>query len=87
MNDSTRLRLSQPTFTSVVVKWYIELQGASFYNFHDLATIFLNHFQLLSSMMFELTLCLVLGKIILLISLATSKSGREEENYEGLDSS
>ena len=36
----------QHTLTGNAAKWYIELTGGSFDNFGDLATIFLNHFQL-----------------------------------------
>jgi hypothetical protein len=28
------------------MKWYIELDGSTFHTFHDLALVFLNHFQL-----------------------------------------
>ena len=36
----------QRTLTGNVAKWYIELTGGSFATFGDMATTFLNHFQL-----------------------------------------
>ena len=46
IDDSNRLRLFQHTLTGNAAKWYTELAGGSFDTFGDLATIFLNHFQL-----------------------------------------
>jgi hypothetical protein len=46
MDDYTRPILFQCTFTMVFAKWYIKLHGSSFHNFHVLAIVFLNHFQL-----------------------------------------
>ena len=46
IDDSIRLRLFQITLTRNATKWYIELTGGSFSTFGDLATMFLNHFQL-----------------------------------------
>jgi len=45
-DDSIRLRLFQCTLIGLAVNWYIELPRASFYNFSQLATSFLTHFQL-----------------------------------------
>lgn len=45
-DDWIRLRLFQRTLIGLVAKWYIELPRASFYNFSQLATSFLTHFQL-----------------------------------------
>ena len=45
-DDSIHLRLFQRTLIGLVVKWYIELPRATFYNFSQLATSFLTHFQL-----------------------------------------
>jgi len=45
-DDSIRLRLFQRTLIGLAAKWYIELPRASFYNFSQLATSFLTHFQL-----------------------------------------
>ena len=44
--DYVWLRLFQRTLTGVAHKWYIELPFIAYHCFHDLATIFLNHFQL-----------------------------------------
>jgi len=46
-DDSIRLRLFQRTLIGLAAKWYIELPRASFYDFSQLATSFLTHFQLL----------------------------------------
>lgn len=40
------MHLFQQTLIGLAAKWYIELPRASFYNFNDLATAFLTHFQL-----------------------------------------
>jgi hypothetical protein len=45
-DDSIHLHLFQHTLTRVIAKWYIELKGESYHTFHDLALVFLNHFQL-----------------------------------------
>ena len=45
-DDSVRLRLFQRTLTHVEPKWYIELPSVAYDDFLDLATVFLNHFQL-----------------------------------------
>ena len=45
-DDSIHLRLFQRTLIGLAAKWYIELPRASFYNFSQLATSFLTHFQL-----------------------------------------
>ena len=46
-DDSIRLHIFQRTLTSVADKWYIELPSFTYDSFLDLATIFLNYFQLL----------------------------------------
>ena len=45
-NDSSQLRLFERSLTHVAAKWYIELPFAAYDSFLDLATVFLNHFQL-----------------------------------------
>jgi len=39
------LHIFQRTLIGLTAKWYIELPRASFYNFSQLATSFLTHFQ------------------------------------------
>ena len=46
IDDSIRLRLLQRTLIGLATKWYIELPRGSFYNFSQLTTSFLTHFQL-----------------------------------------
>ena len=46
VDDSIRLRLFQCTLTSPAAKWYIELPQAKYPNFHSLAFMFLQYFQL-----------------------------------------
>ena len=45
-DDSIWLRLFQHMLTGVAVKWYIELPHLAYRFFHELAMVFLNHFQL-----------------------------------------
>ena len=76
-NDTVRLRLFQRTLTSTTTKWYIELPSTAFDSFWDLANVFLNHFQLLASMMLGLTCFLPFSRIRPLIFQITSKSGED----------
>src|ERR1700734_2981658 len=46
-DDSIHLRLFQRTLIGLATKWYIELPRATFYDFSQLATSVLTHFQLL----------------------------------------
>ena len=46
-DDSIRVRFFQRTLMSVVAKWYMELPSVAYDSLLDLATTFLNHFQLL----------------------------------------
>jgi hypothetical protein len=45
--DSVCLRQFQRTLIGVAAKWYIELPWGTYRTFHELALVFLNHFQLL----------------------------------------
>ena len=45
-NDSIWLRLFERKLNNVVFKWYIELSSHAYDRFLDLATLFLNEFQL-----------------------------------------
>ena len=47
IDDSIRLHLFQRTLIGLAFKWYIDFPRASVYNFNQLATTFLTHFQLL----------------------------------------
>jgi len=46
-DDSIWLRLFQRKLTGVTTKWYIQLPHSTYHFFHNLAKVFLNHFQLL----------------------------------------
>jgi len=78
IDDSIRLRLFQCTLIGNVAKWYIEFPRGTFTFFSNMANIFLNHFNCLSTMKLELSFWPIFIKTWKLTFLTIFRNGDRE---------